>query len=104
MNHGDDDSCEGLARDFSVIYGVPSMAPYSGAEYDLLKGEWIRLTDPVRKKPAAGTEATASKKKDSPYRDLLDAVQALREYTEKMKEASNGEIRSLTDEIRKLMD
>ena len=103
VNHGDDDSCEGLARDFSEIYGIPSMAPYSGAEFDLLKGEWVRLTEPVRKKPAAGTEAVACRKKDSPYRDLLDAVEALRDYTEKMKESSNGEIRRLTEQIRGLM-
>ncbi len=103
VNHGDDDSCEGLARDFSEIYGIPSMAPYSGAEFDLLKGEWVRLTEPVRKKPAAGTEAVACRKKDSPYRDLLDAVEALKDYTEKMKESSNGEIRRLTEQIRGLM-
>ena len=105
VNHGDDDSCEGLARTLTDSFGIQASAPYSGAEFDLLKGEWIRLCDPVRKKQSAGNEATASaKKKESPYRDLMNAVQALKEYSEKMEEASNGEIRNLTKEILKLME
>ena len=105
VNHGDDDSCEGLARTLADSFGIQASAPYSGAEFDLLKGEWIRLCDPVRKKQSAGNETAASaKKKESPYRDLMNAVQALKEYSEKMEEASNGEIRNLTKEILKLME
>ena len=105
VNHGDDISCDVFARNLADTHGVSAMAPYSGAEFDLLKGEWVRLTEPVPKKQITGTEAViTAKKKDSPYRDLMNAVNALKEYTEKMKDASNGEIRKMTDSIMRLMD
>ena len=81
------------------------MAPYSGSEFDLLKGEWIRLTDPVRKKQASPVNNEPSvRKKDSPYRDLMNAVQDLKKYADGMEQASNADIRRLTEGIRRLMD
>ena len=104
VNHGDDESCEGLAGRITELYGVPAMAPYSGAEFDLLRGEWIRLTDPVYKRNTASSVSTpSSARKDSPYKDLLSAVESLQHYAAGLKEASNGEIRKLTEGIRKLM-
>ncbi len=105
VNHGDDDSCEGFAGILKDEYGLPAIAPYSGSEFDLLKGEWVRLTCPVLKnKGTAPDNAPPARKKDSPYRDLIRAVRDLQEYAEGMEEASNGEIRKLTEQIRKLMD
>ena len=105
MNHGDDDSCEGLAKTLTELFGVPAMAPYSGAEFDLLKGEWVRLTDPVYRK-AAGPSVSEpeSRRKESPFNELMDALESLRLYASGLKEASNGEIRELTAKIRKLTD
>lgn len=104
VNHGDDDSCEGFARELSAEYGLHAMAPYSGSEFDLMKGEWIRLTDPVRKKQISPAYSEPSaKKKDSPYRDLMKAVQDLKEYTDGMEQSSYADIRKLTEEIRKLI-
>ena len=105
VNHGDDDSCEGLAKTLTELFGVPAMAPYSGAEFDLLKGEWVRLTDPVYRK-AAGPSVSepASRRKESPFNELMDALESLRLYASGLKEASNGEIRELTAKIRKLTD
>ena len=81
------------------------MAPFSGSEFDLLKGEWIRLTDPVyrKKENAAAAAAPKSKGKDSPYRDLMEAVKALKSYAETLQGASNGEIRKLIGKIRDLI-
>ena len=80
------------------------MAPYSGSEFDLMKGEWIRLTDPVRKKQITPAYSEPSaKKKDSPYRDLMKAVQDLKEYADGMEQSSYADIRKLTEEIRKLI-
>ena len=105
VNHGDDDSCEGFAKLLTDEYGLTAAAPYSGSEFDLLKGEWIRLTAPVRKKQESAPKTDIpARKKDSPYRDLIRAVQELQEYAEGMEQSSNGEIRRLTEQIRKLMD
>ena len=86
--------------------GLQSLAPYSGSEFDLLKGEWIRLTEPVIKKKssAAGNSTSAAKdKKNKAYTDLRAAVSALERYTEQLKGHANSEIKQLTKRILDLM-
>ena len=65
VNHGDDDSCTGFAANVTARFGIPAEAPFSGSSYDLLKKEWIRLTDPVYKAKGksenSGTEARRRK-------------------------------------------
>ena len=107
VNHGDEDSCEGLAKEITARFGIPAAAPYSGAEYDLKKGEWIRLTEPVWRKRQGNAGSTASPsrmKSDQLYRDLLEAARDLTDYAEGMKHHSNGEIRKLISGIRALMN
>ena len=105
VNHGDDGCCTGFARTVTERFGIPAEAPYSGASYDLLKKEWIRLTDPVYK--AKGKTETgdpeAHKKKESAYTELRDAVQALDIYTSTLSEHSNHELKQLTEAIRALI-
>ena len=101
-----DPSARGLAEEIRSRFGVEAAAPYSGSVFDLKKGEWIRLTDPVwRKKEGRRNENTsASREKHSQlYRTLIENAEALVEYAERMKEHSNGEIRELTEKIRALM-
>ena len=108
VDHGDDESCMGFSDALRDTYGLEAMAPYSGSEYDLLKGEWIRLTDPIPKKQNISLQSASSsapaKKKNTVYQELLDAMKKLNDYTASMKEASNNDIRHLTEQIRKLMD
>lgn len=105
VNHGDDESCDGFAEKLNNEYGLPATAPYSGSVFDLVKGEWVRLTAPVRKNQEAGIRHdTPAGKKEAPYRDLIKALQALSGYVEKMENSSNGEIRKLTEQILKLLD
>ena len=105
VNHGDDESCTGFAKAVTEHFGIPSMAPFSGSEYDLLKGEWIRLTDPVYKKNRKTEygEPAARKRKESAYEDLRDAVRELDFYTESLKDHSNHELKVLTNRIRSLI-
>ena len=106
VNHGDDESCTGLAGEIRGRFGVEAAAPYSGSVFDLKKGEWIRLTDPVwRKKEGRRNENTSAsrEKRSQLYRTLIENAEALVEYAEGMKEHSNGEIRELTEKIRALM-
>lgn len=105
VNHGDEDSCTGFAKLVSDQFSIPAYAPFSGSEFDLISGEWIRLTDPVYKKNETGTEARPqkSKKKASPYSELMNTLKAFSEYVDTLKEASNEEIRNLTESIRKMM-
>jgi metallo-beta-lactamase family protein len=105
VNHGDDDSCTGFAAAVTEHFGIPSSAPYSGSEFDLLTGEWIRLTDPVYKenrKPDK-TSSPASARKENFYAELRNAVAELDEYTRRMEGHSNHELKTLKDRILELM-
>ena len=107
VNHGDDDSCTQFASAVTEQFGIPADAPYAGSEYDLLKGEWIRIAGPVRrkqKKTAPSEPAFAErKKKSTAYRILRDAVAALDRYTEGLSGHSNSELNSLAEKIRRLI-
>ena len=104
VNHGDDASCTAFAETVTEQLGIPAFAPYSGCQYDLLKNEWIRLTDPVYKKSKTDIIETSShRKKESAYNDLRDAVLALDRYTSTLSEHSNRELKELTARIRDLI-
>ena len=107
VNHGDDQSCSGFASYVQDNLGLQSLAPYSGSEFDLLKGEWIRLTEPVVKKKstASGSGVSVAKdKKDKAYNDLMAAVSSLERFTEQLKGHANSEIKQLTKKILDLMN
>lgn len=107
INHGDDDSCKALSDLIQKQFQIPSDAPYSGSVYDLVKGEWIRLTDPVFKKntsvSASGEKETGKTKKDKAYQSLLNALSDLNDYVKGLKEHSNRELQNLEKEIRGLI-
>ena len=108
VNHGDDESCTGFAELVTERFGIPAMAPYSGSEFDLLAGEWIRLTDAeYRKKEQAAADrgqASPKKTKQEVFRNLSAAVADLNEYAMSLAEHSNDEIVTLTKKIRQLLN
>ena len=105
VNHGDDLSCTEFAKTITDTFQLPASAPYAGSEFDLLKGEWIRLTDPIYRKKgkAEKTDPSARKRKESAYEDLREAVHLLDQYTEGLSGHSNHELKVLTNRIRALM-
>ncbi len=105
VNHGDDESCSGFAEKITEEFGIPSSAPYAGSEFDLEKGEWIRITDPVYRENKKGEkrDRSASEKKDNVYADLRKAVESLDQYTRSIEGHSNYELKTLTDKIRALI-
>ena len=106
VNHGDDESCTAFSKDISERLGISSSAPYPGCEYDLLGGEWIRLTDPVfrKKSPSReGPEKSAEKAKGTLFRELREAVAELDRYTAGLAQHSNAEVSALTKRIRELI-
>lgn len=108
VNHGDDESCKAFAQEVSDRFGIQSFAPYSGCEYDLSKGEWIRLTDPVKRKKKQVFHpeeqgGSSEKNKNKVYRQLRAAVAELDHYTTGLSEHSNDELIKLTSRIRDLI-
>lgn len=107
VNHGDDESCSAFARILEEQLGLRASAPYSGSEFDLAAGEWIRLTSPVERKKAAKCVPPSSSRKKSEkgnaFDDLSSALQDLNAYAETLKNVSGDEIRKLAGKIRKLI-
>lgn len=105
VNHGDDESCTGFAELLRQSFGIAAYAPYSGAEYDLLNGEWIRLTDPELRPEFKAREehAAPTRKKENAFSNLLKAVEKLSAYTTGLEGHANSEIRELTAEILNLI-
>lgn len=105
VNHGDDDSCTGFAATITEKFGIPASAPYAGSEFDLEKGEWIRITDPVYRDNKKGEkrDRTSSEKRDGVYADLRKAVESLDQYTKGIEGYSNYELRKLTEKILALI-
>ena len=71
--HGNDESCESSDRCFDNAAWPYSKAPYSGSEFDLIKGLWIRETEPV----LVEAETQATRKATGIYTRLVDAGQML---------------------------
>ena len=105
VNHGDNSESAAFAKDVAETFGIPALAPYSGSEFDLLKGEWIRLTDPVYKKGKSkeNAEPATAKRKESAFRDVRDAVAELDRYTAALSGHSNHELKQLANKIRALI-
>ena len=83
--------------------GYEGIAPFSGTEYDLAKGELVKLSVGI---PVVHEEkhiAEATKKASNIYEETVDAAQALAELSKKMKGRSNAELKALTDQINKLL-
>ena len=104
VNHGDEDASVDFARTVTEELGLPAYAPCAGSSYDLEKGEWIRLTEPVYRKKKSEKKKAEKKKEKDEYGKLMEAVKALTGYAASLKNHSNGEIRSLTERIRDLID
>jgi len=106
VNHGDDISCTAFAKSIADQFSILSSAPYSGSEFDLLTGEWIRLTDPVVRKKTShtGNSISTGRKQTNPdYVELRNALLDLNSYIDSVSQHSNNEIRELTRKIRALI-
>ncbi len=104
VNHGEDESCETLARLLTEQFGMPADCPFSGSSFDLLKGEWIRLAAPVYKeKPRPAAQAKQHSSANQDYLRLVAAAEALLEQAKSMQNHANGDIRKLTRQIQSLI-
>jgi metallo-beta-lactamase family protein len=107
VNHGSEESCEDFARCLKDERGMDAYAPFSGTEYDLATGEFVRITQGVRiKKPVAVSPARA--RANDAFSRLMDAVERLRSTAASCEGMANkdlikyaGLIDSLTEKIKK---
>ena len=106
INHGDDENSRTLSEKITERFGLPAEIPWSGSCFDLLRGEWVHLSDPVKvEKKTCAAQGTKQRSSANPYYlSLMEAAAALLKYAENMEGHANHDIRKLTKQIRDLME
>ncbi len=97
--HGDDTVTDIFADTLKQEFGYEAYAPYSGAEYDLVAGEWIHEGERI--------VVTKEKKKQKPsgvYARLLAAGQRLLAVIKNNEGGANKDLAKFTDQINALCD
>ncbi len=98
--HGSDDVCDHFADLVTERTGIPAKAPYSGAEYDLAAGCWIKETVgiPIEKKSAA------TKKAQGVFARLVAAGERLLRVISHNEGGTNKDLAKFADQINALCD
>ena len=98
--HGEDLVCTKFSEQLRTEFGYQADAPFSGSEFDLAAGTWIRQTVgvPVR-------EETEKQKRNRTIFELLVAAgERLMRVIRKNKESANKDIKKFTEEINALCE
>ena len=98
--HGNDDVCDRFAELLTEKTGVAAKAPYSGAEFDLIKGVWVRETAGI---PIPAKSAPA-KKASGVFARLLAAGERLMGVIRRNEGGANKDLAKFADQINALCD
>ncbi len=98
--HGDEENCTEFTRVLAEEMGYQAKAPYSGSEFDLIRGCWIKETAPVliEKETAKRRKATGI------YTRLVNAGQQLMEVIRNNEGGANKDLQKFTDQILALCE
>ena len=98
--HGADEVCDGFAGLVTAETGIPARAPYSGAEYDLLRGVWVKEPEgvPVNKKKEA------ARRTNTVFARLMAAGERLVQVILRNDGGANKDLAKFTDQINALCD
>lgn len=98
--HGDDETSEFFANLLQTEYGFAAKAPYSGASYDLITGNFLH--DGV--KEYTKKESAGQKKASSVFTRLLAAGHRLLAVIKKNEGGANKDLAKFADQINALSD
>ncbi len=101
LNHGNEESIAVLANELRER-GYAVEAPYSGTEYDLVKGIMTAYTE--KKRVTAADVAKARSRKNNIHRDLVSQAEALLALAKRCESRPNKENAKFAAQIRALMD
>ncbi|MDO4345043.1 MAG: MBL fold metallo-hydrolase [Eubacteriales bacterium] len=99
--HGEDTVSMTFADRIKGELGVPAMAPYSGTQYDLAAGAFIRETEPVRIEHKA---AAPQSRQNTVFDRLLAAGQRLLSVIRRNEGGANKDLAKFADQINSLCD
>lgn len=98
--HGSDSVCDSFAELVTRETGVPAKAPFSGAEYDLIKNIWIN-------EPAGipiSTKAETARKANGVFARLLAAGERLMVVINRNEGGANKDLAKFADQINAICD
>ena len=98
--HGGDSVCDRFADLVTEKTGIPASAPFSGAEFDLVKGVWIKETAGI----PIESKATATKKAKGVFARLLAAGERLMVVIAHNEGGTNKDLAKFADQINALCD
>lgn len=101
--HGEDAICDIFADELNNKYAISAFAPFSGACFDLVSGEWVR--EGVREFAAKEAKpAVTTSKKNTIFGRLIAAGQRLLVVISHNEGGSNKELARFADQINSLCD
>jgi len=101
LNHGNEESIAVLANELRER-GYAVETPYSGTEYDLVKGIMTAYTE--KKRVTAADVAKARSRKTSIHRELVSQAEALLALAKRCESRPNKENAKFAAQIRSLME
>lgn len=101
VNHGDPEAADSFTDCLNRELGYPAFAPYSGTQFELLTGEFVRITKPKAiQKHAGGKERHRS----PAFTRLLEAVERLLRCAKACEGRANKELARYADQINAIAD
>ena len=101
LNHGNEESIAHLADELKER-GYAVEAPYSGTEYDLVRGIMTAYTE--KKRVTAAEVAKARSRKNSIHRELLSQAEALLALAKRCEGRPNKDNAKFASQIKALID
>jgi metallo-beta-lactamase family protein len=101
--HGEDNVCDTFVRCLNEEHGYHAVAPYTGASFDLIRGEFITEGNQTKKLHEA-TVSTKSPRAAAIYQRLIAAGQRLMTVIRHNEGGTNKDLSKFTDQINSLCD
>lgn len=98
--HGDEESCTAFADMLNTQLKLEARAPFSGSQFDLIKGCWIKEAGPV----LIEKETAARRKATGVYTRLVDAGKLLMDVISRNQGGANKDLTHFTEQILALCD
>lgn len=100
VNHGDPDAADSFAKCLNEELGYKAYAPYSGTSFDLMSGEFVRVTEgkPIVKTAGRGRAVSPV------FMRLVAAAEKLLKVCRTLEGRANKELARYADQIEKLIE
>ena len=98
--HGSESSCVAFTDALTTQLGLKAKAPFSGSQFDLLRGCWIKETEGV----LVDKETAGRRKATGVYTRLVDAGKLLMEVISHNEGGANRDLTKFTEQILALCE